>query len=280
MLHSADINHKSRTGNGDPIASDPERTRGPEEDGIVIRACSSHADWHNCVALQRAIWGYEDLDIVPTTVLVACMNAGGQILGAFHGTQQVGFALAFAARRGVRAYLHSHMVAVLPAYQNRGVGRRLKLRQREEALQSGLGLIEWTFDPLEVKNAYFNIVRLGAIVRTFVPDAYGRSSSPLHGALPTDRLVAEWHLRSARVLNALMGGIHNPAVECVRLRVPSNIGKLRHESPHEAEEIQSKLRAQFDHWFPRGFAVTAFERTEDASVYVLEAHANRGSDSP
>ena len=97
------------------------------------------------------------------------------------------------------------MLAVLPEYRNRGIGKMLKIAQREDALARGIDLIEWTFDPMEVKNAYFNIERLGAIVRRYTPDFYGSSTSPLHGTLPTDRLHAEWWLKSDRV-EAVMAG--------------------------------------------------------------------------
>ena len=93
-------------------------------------------------------------------------------------------------------YLHSHMLAVRDRYRNRGLGAQLKLEQRREALSRGIRLMEWTFDPLEIKNAYLNIHKLGAIVRSYYVNFYGVSSSRLQGGLPTDRLVAEWYLDS------------------------------------------------------------------------------------
>lgn len=127
------------------------------------------------------------------------------MMTAYDGETLVGLALAFVATREGLAYLHSHMVAVLVGYQNRGVGRMLKLAQRENALDRGINLIEWTFDPLRLKNAHFNIERLGAIVRHYLSNLYGRTSSPLHAGLPTDRLVAEWWVRSQRVEAVLAG---------------------------------------------------------------------------
>src|SRR6202012_2433270 len=103
-------------------------------------------------------------------------------------------------------YLHSHMLAVLPEYRNAGLGRRLKLAQRDDALSRGFDLMEWTFDPLEIKNAYFNLERLGAIARRYNVNQYGITSSPLQGGLPTDRLVAEWWLKSKRVEQLLANG--------------------------------------------------------------------------
>ena len=121
----------------------------------------------------------------------------------------IGYALAIPGLRDGRPYFHSHMLAVAPEYRNRGVGKMLKLAQREDALARGIELIEWTFDPLEIKNAFFNIEKLGAIVRRYTPDFYGASTSPLHGNLPTDRLHAEWWLRTARV-HALIAGEELP----------------------------------------------------------------------
>ena len=112
------------------------------------------------------------------------------------------------------------MAAVLPEFRDLGIGRRLKLAQREDALARGISLIEWTFDPLQTKNAYFNICRLGAIARRYLTDVYGSTSSPLHAGLPTDRLVAEWHLESERVVDILAGKepARGPSVERVSNR--------------------------------------------------------------
>ena len=124
---------------------------------------------------------------------------GGQVIGAFDGDTQIGFAMSLPGYRDGKPYLHSHMLAVLPQYRNEGIGRRLKLAQRDDAIARGFDLMEWTLNPLEIRNAHLNIARLGAIVRRYEPNFYGPSSSPLQGGLPTDRLYAEWWLRSSRV---------------------------------------------------------------------------------
>src|SRR5271154_6563918 len=173
--------------------------------GIRIRAVEDAHEMGACVELQQRVWGYSPLDTVPDQVFIVAKKTGGQVLTAYDGDTPVGFALAFAAMRNGLSYLHSHMVGVVEEYQNRGVGRLLKLAQREDALERGVDLIEWTFDPLQLKNAHFNIERLGAIVRHYIPNLYGRTSSPLHAGLPTDRLVAEWWVRSQRVEDVLAG---------------------------------------------------------------------------
>ena len=185
----------------------------------------------------------------------------------------VGFSLALAGTRAGRIFLHSHQTAVLPAYRDRGIGRKLKLFQREDALRRGIQLVEWTFDPLELKNAYFNLVRLGAVARRLIPNCYGVTSSPLHAGLPTDRLVAEWWLDSARV-KAVMEN-HPPSANAVaRISLPSNIGALKQQDPEAALHVQANLRDQFLEAFAKGQIVTSLEPRAAYSDYVLEGFRN------
>ncbi len=159
-----------------------------------------------CFALHREVWSYSDADLIPVRLFVVASKIGGQVMGAFDGKELAGFALALPATRNGHLYLHSQMLAVRQQYRNAGVGRRLKLFQREEALSRGIELMEWTFDPLEIKNAYLNIEKLGAIARRYNVNQYGVTSSPLQGGLPTDRLVAEWWMNSERVKTTLASG--------------------------------------------------------------------------
>ena len=144
--------------------------------GIVIRDCHGLSEFEACVQVERAAWKSADIDVVPLPLFVVAAETGGQVLGAFRGRELVGFTMALAGWRNRRPFLHSHMTAVLEPYRDQGIGRRLKLFQREEALARGIALIEWTFDPLVAKNAYFNIMLLGAIARRYVPNAYGVTS--------------------------------------------------------------------------------------------------------
>src|SRR4051794_13972047 len=141
-------------------------------------------------------------------MFVVASKIGGQVIGAFHEENLVGFALSIPGSRNGHTYLHSHMLAVREQYRNAGLGRRLKLAQRDDAIARGFELMEWTFDPLEIKNAYLNIEKLGVIVRRYTLNQYGISSSPLQGGLPTDRCVAEWWLNSERVRDLLERGQH------------------------------------------------------------------------
>jgi len=161
-----------------------------------------------------------------------------------------------------KAYLHSHMLAVLPEYRNSGIGRKLKLAQREDALERGISKMEWTFDPLEIKNAYLNIVRLGAIVHSYTPNFYGVFSSRLQAGLPTDRLHAEWFMDSPRVHATLNGGPALLPEIKETIVVPGAIREWK-RSPSgfsQAEAIQTEVRTRFLDAFARGLTVVGFNK--------------------
>ncbi|MBZ5726634.1 MAG: GNAT family N-acetyltransferase [Acidobacteriia bacterium] len=220
--------------------------------------------------MQQVIWGFADVELLPLRFLVVVSKVGGHVFGAYDGAELVGFCFAIpGVKPGARPYLHSHMLGVLPAYHNAGIGRRLKLRQREDALERGIELIEWTFDPLELKNAFLNIERLGVIVRRYAENQYGVTASPLHGGLPTDRCIAEWWIRSPRVLEVLAG---EPVAHGARERIafPADVARIRHEDPRCARQIQMANAQKFQDAFARGLAVTGFARSESEGTYLLE----------
>src|SRR4029077_995500 len=166
---------------------------------VELRRCHGIEEFRACVALQKEVWNFTDAELVPLRMFVVADKVGGQVMGAFDGDLMLGFALSVPGTRTGHVYLHSHMLAVRKDHRNSGLGRRLKLMQREDAMARGIELIEWTFDPLEIKNAYLNLERLGAISRRYNINQYGITSSPLQGGLPSDRLIAEWWLKSKRV---------------------------------------------------------------------------------
>src|SRR6267154_4115083 len=218
-----------------------------EQGTISFRHCHGIEEFEACVRLEREVWKSADIDVVPIPLFVVAAETGGQVLGAFHGKHLVGFTMAIAGWRNRKPFLHSHMTAVKDSHRDRGIGRQLKLFQRADALARGISLIEWTFDPLVTKNAYFNFMRLGAIARRYVPNAYGITTSPLHGALPTDRLVAEWHLRSPRVRRVLAGKRATPVFskKAVRITIPEDLELQKKSGPAKAIRIQSEARAEF-----------------------------------
>jgi len=231
-------------------------------DPIVIRRCHGLDELRACVALQKEVWNFSDAELVPLRMFVVADKVGGQVVGAFSGNEMVGFALSVPGTRSGHIYLHSHMLAVRKDHRNGGLGRRLKLLQREDALARGIGLIEWTFDPLEIKNAYLNIERLGAIARRYTINQYGITSSPLQGGLPSDRLIAEWWLKSKRVETLLATG-RNPAFQCVSsITVPEQIyaWKAALETRGQAQQLQERNREEFLRAFPQGLTVLGYER--------------------
>jgi predicted GNAT superfamily acetyltransferase len=244
-------------------------------EGVEIRSCHALEQFEACVALEKQIWRCEDIEVVPAAMFAVFAKTGGQVLGAFHGGRIIGFTLANPGFRkegsGTRIFLHSHMTAVLPEFENQGVGRRLKLFQREEALSRGIALVEWTFDPLELRNAYLNLTRLGAVMRRYLPNFYGITSSPLHSGIPTDRLVAEWWLESARA-RAAVAGQPPPAAGKVMVRVsaPADIGNIRTRDPETAIRVQSEMREQFSNWFAKGYVATGIETVAGVTSYLLE----------
>lgn len=245
--------------------------------GLIVRSCCGIREFARCVELQRAIWNSEAEDIVPVEVFVVAAKTGGQVLGAFDGDDQIGFALAFPSVRGDQPYLHSHMVGVLPSYQNRGVGLQIKCQQRAEALARGFCLIEWTFDPLELRNAYFNLVRLGVVIRRFAANFYGAISGPSQANLPTDRLFAEWWLTSDRVQAALAGQPLESHPRDAVVSVPTMIRKLKDTGSPAAADVQARVRTEFQAWFDRGYAVTGFVTEDDSGKYLLKADERSGS---
>jgi predicted GNAT superfamily acetyltransferase len=236
---------------------------------IEVRKIVSIPDMEACVQLQQSVWQFRDLDIIPRRMFAVANAVGGQVMGAWAADKLIGYALAIPGLRDGRPYLHSHMLAVAQEYRNRGVGKMLKLAQRDDALARGIELIEWTFDPLEVKNAFFNIEKLGAIVRRYTPDFYGASTSPLHGNLPTDRLHAEWWLRTARV-RALIAGEDLPKYsinETITVTYSRpGLGGTLHPLPSLALESLMKLRREFTTAFSAGLTVLRFQNLSGESA--------------
>lgn len=237
---------------------------------IEIRALKELPEFTEAVRLQKEIWGFADIELLPVRLFVVATKVGGQAFGAYDGERMVAFLLAIPGLKpGGKTYLHSHMMGVLPDYRNMGLGRTLKLRQREAALEAGVQLVEWTFDPLEIKNAFFNIERLGAVVERYVLNQYGTTSSTLHGGLPTDRCVAGWYIDSERVRRILAGERSGHEVVEARVEVPNDIAAVRANDNRRAREIQAGISEQFLAATQRGLAVTGFERGETHSAYLF-----------
>jgi predicted GNAT superfamily acetyltransferase len=187
----------------------------PEISDITIREINELAEMRAVEELQKETWGIPDLDVVPLTQLVAAKEAGGVLIGAFDGETLAGFVYGFPSfERGELAH-HSHMLAVKPAYRNYDLGRRLKLAQREHVIAQGIGLISWTFDPLQSLNAHFNFGKLGVLADRYFVNFYGEDAPSFLHQTGTDRLWVSWLVSSERVKERLSG---------VSYSVPTNLG--------------------------------------------------------
>ena len=241
----------------------------------TIRPCETLKELAALVKIQREIWGYAEHEVYPLRLFVTLRKIGGQVLGAFTPRGAlVGFVASLPAWHGAKRYYHSLSLGVLRAHENRGLGRALKMAQRREALRSGIGLIEWTFDPLRAKNAFLNIVRLGAIARCYQPDYYGEVESRFQRGLPSDRLIAEWHLSSARVKRAMAGKSPRPgkAEPAATLEIPADIDGLRQSNPAEARRCQLAVRKQLEELLAQKLAITGFEYDVRSARYILDPY--------
>ncbi len=238
---------------------------------MVVRKCQGLDEMRACVALQKEVWGFADIELVPLRMFVVAEKIGGQVIGAFEGSNLAGFAFALPGVREGSPYLYSHMLAVRKAQRNTGLGRRLKLAQRDDALSRGFALMEWTFDPLEIKNSYFNLERLGAIARRYNVNQYGITSSPLQGGLPTDRLVAEWRLKSNRVEQLLATGKHTNFAVAKTISVPAQIYEWKADpaTRDQALQVQERNREEFQQAFAGGLAVLGYQRDPQGSGKFL-----------
>jgi predicted GNAT superfamily acetyltransferase len=241
----------------------------------VIRPCTTREELGACVTLQKKIWGYSDLEVYPQRLFVNLRQIGGHVLAAFTPQgRAVGFVASMPAWRSGRDYYHSLSLGVLPEHENRGLGRALKLEQRRLALRAGIDRVEWTFDPLRAKNAFFNVVRLGAACRRYIADHYGAVDSHFQKGLPSDRLVAEWWLRSPRVRRTLSGkpprsDRKKPADE---VTIPSDIESLKRTRPGEARAVQARVREQLEDCFARKLAITGFALEGAIAKYLLDPY--------
>ncbi len=234
---------------------------------LTIRRLESLDDFGQTLRLQKLIWGFDDGETVAKRLFSVFNRIGGSSLGAFLGRRMVGFTLAFPAfKPDQKPYLHSHMTGVDPGNHNLGIGYQLKVMQLEEARAAGLDLIEWTFDPLQSRNAFFNVEKLGVEIDAYLPNFYGVTSSELHGALPTDRLVAAWHLDRASVRERLAGRGPTPTMGEASIEIPLRISEVPRP---EAAAIQRSVRERFQASFAEGLRVVSFERTSRGGVYHL-----------
>jgi len=241
---------------------------------ITIRECETVEDFDQCVRLQKEAFGLPDIEISPRRHLIVSKHAGGWTLGAFANGEMVGFVHHLAAVNGNEIFGYSHMMAVAVNYQNAGIGAKLKWAQREKALNEGRRFIKWTWEPMQARNAHFNLNRLGVVVRNYAGNFYGtdytQPSRNLQLGLDSDRLFAEWQLDSPCVVALSQRQEFviesKPAKEIV---IVPNWRELQKQNPEQAIEEQHRVRTEFEDAFSNGLVCAAFQRDNEKPRYLL-----------
>ncbi|MEZ5308126.1 MAG: hypothetical protein R2684_13350 [Pyrinomonadaceae bacterium] len=243
--------------------------------GIELRVCDSVELLEGCVDLQRRVFALPELEISPVRHFIVTMHAGGFTLGAFDDGRLIGFCLSVPAVLGGESAFYSHMTAVEDGYQGAGIGAALKWKQRLVSLERGVKLIKWTFQPEKSRNAYFNLEKLGAEVREYMPNFYGTDyGSDLKGntdvPLQSDRLFALWRLDSAKVIAFADKQPFSEAVEPVaEIRGVLNWNDLVSTDRAEAAREQGRLRKEFGNMFDNGLICRGFRREEARGSYLF-----------
>jgi predicted GNAT superfamily acetyltransferase len=271
---------------------------------MQIRPLTTLDDCRKVVELEKSVWEYTDgEDVVPVPILIVSAKRGGILLGGFDAAGEMkGFVYSLAAFKDGRPTQWSHMLGVTADARDSGLGARLKLAQREQALRMGIGLIEWTYDPLQALNAHLNFAKLGVVAQEYAENIYGDSTSPLHQGTPTDRFIAEWQLATPHVerrVAALGRGVVRdasvasaplvnpsgaadgwlipgaPALDLdarrVLVEIPTGFSAIQATNPQLALEWRMTTRRIFQTYFQRGYRAVDFYAAREASRghYIL-----------
>ncbi|MDI6881100.1 MAG: GNAT family N-acetyltransferase [Desulfitobacteriaceae bacterium] len=264
---------------------------------INYKVLTAVSEIKETLTLQKKVWGDSVAASLPE--MVAAIHNGGVVIGAFMDNNMIGFCYGFAGYKGTEAYLCSHMLGVDPNYRDLGLGRELKLQQKDWAINYGYKKMVWTYDPLEARNAYLNLCKLGAYTKTYIQCYYGEMEDQLNHGLPSDRFLVEWELLSERVTNAIAGsslesnkwqsypilsewslqgeyprpGALNDIqdVSGFLVPVPGSIQDIKVKNPELAREWRFAVRSQMILMFANGYSAVGLLRN-DASIcyYVLE----------
>lgn len=260
------------------------------------RLIHNYSDFEKIVDLEILVWDLESRDAVPSSLMHAMATNGSLVVGAYDQDQLIGMALGFPARRGKKWMLWSHMAAVHPDYQGKGIGFLLKQFQRTWCLEQGYDTIGWTFDPLQRGNANFNLNHLGAVSQTYHINFYGEMRDGINAGLPSDRLEVHWHLRNKRVAKLAQGtkakllpsyqqiptllqisdngtprfnNEINPLVENYLVEIPSDLKQLKQKNPTLALEWRLALRQALTQSFELGYSATDFIEIDGRYFYVI-----------
>ena len=244
----------------------------------IIRECTTIEEFDDCISLQREAFGLPDLEISPRRHLIVSRQAGGWTLGAFVAGRMVGFVHHLVAvKSDNEIYGYSHMMAVARDYQNKGIGAKLKWAQREKTIAEGRRYIKWTWDPMQSRNAHFNLSRLGVIVDTFGENFYGTdyNADPAQGiderpGLQSDRLFGNWYLLSPRVVALANGAAFGKTAQPVAaITIPTDWTALIRNDVETARSEQLRVRTEFKDAFREQLVCAGFERGQNQSSYLL-----------
>lgn len=262
---------------------------------VEFRELTSVDDIRLVQAMERSVWGCEDIDVSPVLLMVALVKSGALLLGAFTGGQMRGFAFSVPGDRHGHRLHWSHMTGVDEGRRSSGLGTQLKLEQARRVAARGYTRIQWTYDPLQSLNAYLNLVKLGAVIDEYAEHVYGDSTSDLHRGAPTDRFIATWHLdasgtpirspllaRAAQDEGVPAGTVTSrdgwdiyhaapalPEAPVVRVPIPGRFGAMLQGAPDLALDWRLQTRAQFEALFALGYQAVDFRRDGDRGDYIL-----------
>ncbi|HVG35149.1 MAG TPA: hypothetical protein VM911_18935 [Pyrinomonadaceae bacterium] len=251
---------------------------GGEAQEIEVRQCMTIEEFEACVQLQREVFREPDIEISPRRHLIASRRAGGWTLGAFDRQDRlVGFAHLMVGVRGQEIIGYSHMMAVAFAFQNKGVGALLKWAQRERVLCEGRRYITWSWNPMQARNAHFNLNRLGVTTRSYGINFFGTGTDYAEAVgdtaasvIDSDRLFADWELDSTRVRARAEGrAFTEDTAPITTIEIPPDwIALLKHDAAAARRE-QLRIRAEFTNAFDSGLVCAGFERDPSRPRYLL-----------
>ncbi len=271
---------------------------------LRFRDLHSADEFRQVMDLEQQVWGFTDLnDMVTLPVFTITVKRGAILIGAYDATDRmVGFVYSIVGMKPGQVLQWSHMLGVLPEYRNSGLGRALKLAQRDRALAQGYELIEWTYDPLQAMNAHLNFTKLGVVAEEYHRNVYGESTSVLHKGTPTDRLVAQWWITKPHVARRVAPGERIPVTTSeiadaapintthpahawlansdiylarderrLTLEIPMGFTDMQREAPALALDWRMQTREIFETYFTRGYRVVDFylDRPQHRGRYLL-----------
>lgn len=256
---------------------------------IEIRALTTMKELAEIQKIESTVW---KMDPIPVHQTLTALNNGGILLGAYDEGKMIGFLYSFPGFEAGSVHLCSHMLGILPAYRTAGLGEKMKLKQAEIARELQYPLITWTFDPLESRNAYLNLHKLGATGALYHADHYGSMSDGLNQGLPTDRILIHWNINEKRqrqthelnegklLLDADEHGLpvvrkvfeqENVTNDVYFVAVPTDFQEMKQFNFDLAVRWRMESRTIFCALFDAGFLATDLLRDEErpVSYYVF-----------